>query len=1246
MSLLVYKFADYEHTAEREEYRALCGALKRHYQGSGEMCLFIANYNIGGRELDALLIKQDAVIVVEFKDYGGRVTAVENGDWHLADGTPIKGGSRKNVYSQALVNRNSVYNELVKVRHLLRQAQVAALIVFHKPVTVDNRLGGKTQSWLHICDETTFVAKVSDITSQMVDISRTEMLSMVDGLSLDPAYLDHDYSDASLTGKSYTPAPQHHAAEDEGTSAQEAEPRQVAGVTRLRVSRCDNQYIYAIRPADGSPVRVSLSGSLDDYKCDFSYLCPMLGEGDIINVVSPREVDGAVQGDLIIYEPDNLVNVTNVSRCFAEYAESSIVRLIRILEPQTDNENMMLGNLAGQLLSDTLRADAASLRQSPEQLGARFAQSVRDFYNGNALRMLSLNVGEAFKKQARQQMKNIENAIIDDLPKSQGEGRTDGMVEPSFFCQMLGLQARMDYLQYDFRFLIEQKSGKGEFSFDGLHIPHPKREHYVQMLLYMLIVRYNYAALYAANHKELRAYLLYSKYDNALLPLNFSPELVCQAIRIRNGIVWRQRQYARPGGFNLLMELDPDKLNELHIKGRFWEEKLRPKLLSILIPIKNASPLERAYFFRLLQFIACEGLLAKVGKRGGASYGFSAAWRLPLDAKIEGGTIYCNLKLVTPIVPKEGETAISDVELAFASPEAWVAANFRKGDEVVVYPYRPGTEPLLTATIVFRAVIKQLSRASIVVRLNAPQHDARPLMRHPDWLWAVEHDTRDNSSAYRGVHALLTAPKERRDLLLLQRRPRIDTSIELKGDYGDFNDMALRAKQARDIFLIIGPPGTGKTSYGLVNTLKEELLEDGTSVLLAAYTNRAVDCICEQLDHEDIPYIRIGSEERCAPACRPHLLSTLAANEPKLAGLQQKMRETRVVVGTTSSIINQQYSLFQMKRFSLCIVDEASQILEPQMVALLSAMHGAEPAIGRLLMIGDHKQLPAVVTQDKTASAVTDPLLIAIHFTDCRRSLFERLIDAYHDDPQVTYTLTRQGRMHSDIALFPSEWFYGGILSAATGDQSLPLPPAEPTGDSLTDLLMTRRCVFLAVEPTGETSSNNKVNKAEAQVIATALADIYRAEGPDHFNADTSVGVIVPYRNQIAAVGAAIENLARQSPALSPTDTERLLAVTIDTVERFQASQRHTIIFGFTAREPRQLAFLTDNTFVDETGRTIDRKLNVALTRAQSRLVIVGNPSLLCAVSLYKNLIDSIKSTGGFLDAQGYACSPGTHAST
>lgn len=204
MSLLVYKVADYSFTAEREQYRAICEALKKTYSGRKELCLFVANYNIYDSELDGIIFKNDAVISVEFKNYGGELTAVENGEWKLSDGTIIKGGSRKNPYQQAKVNhvnlKNGLIDGMILSQTVLRN--VPALIVFNQPIKCNNLLSGRVKSWLHITDNEHFLQKLSDITERSTDISNEEILSLVDRMNLLDDWRDDEYSDSIMSSDS------------------------------------------------------------------------------------------------------------------------------------------------------------------------------------------------------------------------------------------------------------------------------------------------------------------------------------------------------------------------------------------------------------------------------------------------------------------------------------------------------------------------------------------------------------------------------------------------------------------------------------------------------------------------------------------------------------------------------------------------------------------------------------------------------------------------------------------------------------------------------------------------------------------------------------------------------------------------------------------------------------------------------------------------------------------------------------
>lgn len=130
--------------------------------------------------------------------------------------------------------------------------------------------------------------------------------------------------------------------------------------------------------------------------------------------------------------------------------------------------------------------------------------------------------------------------------------------------------------------------------------------------------------------------------------------------------------------------------------------------------------------------------------------------------------------------------------------------------------------------------------------------------------------------------------------------------------------------------------------------------------------------------------------------------------------------------------------------------------------------------------------------------------------------------------------------------------------------------------------------------------------------MAQLLKTIHTLSGTS-FDPSKTVGVIVPYRNQIAMIRQEINRL----------DIPSLIPISIDTVERYQGSQRDIIIYSFTVQNRYQLDFLTSNCFVED-GKVIDRKLNVALTRARKQLIITGNEAILRQHTLFKDLIDDM----------------------
>ena len=454
-------------------------------------------------------------------------------------------------------------------------------------------------------------------------------------------------------------------------------------------------------------------------------------------------------------------------------------------------------------------------------------------------------------------------------------------------------------------------------------------------------------------------------------------------------------------------------------------------------------------------------------------------------------------------------------------------------------------------------------------------------------------------SMYLGLSAFMNANQDRKNLLLGKRKPLFEEVDMLKTDHfiDDFDRVATKAVAAKDYFLLVGPPGTGKTSRALRRMVEKFYAQPDTQILLLAYTNRAVDEICSSLNAiaPQIDYIRIGSELSCDTRYREHLVENVLETLSTRKEVRRRLDACRVYVGTVASL-SAKTELFKLKRFDVAIVDEATQILEPQLLWILSAKSSdGRDSVGKFILIGDHKQLPAVVLQSKESSEVFDEGLRSIGLYNLKDSLFERLYRSHlsEEGSMVLDMLCRQGRMHPGVASFPNQAFYAGKL--------------QPVG-----LLHQQEYIptpVLFIPSQRDTSSlSGKTNLYEARIVADWAEQIWK-ESPEVFDAHRTLGIITPYRSQIALI----------RKQLQEKGIPELLDVSVDTVERYQGSERDVIIYSFCVNHRYQLKFLPNLT--EENGVQIDRKLNVALTRARKRLIVIGVPELLKENPIYHHFI-------------------------
>ena len=976
---------------------------------------------------------------------------------------------------------------------------------------------------------------------------------------------------------------------------------------RASVTSWNDTQIFAATDSETDPF-IIINYAKGGYDGDLLYLKDLLSENLPLNLLDVRvDEENHYIPNLIVIHPDYLIDISSLAACFREYGHHPLNYFMNKIKPRANTAPILMGNLASQFLDDYIN-------EQPQE-PVSYPRTIKKFFAASALDFCTCPLPADFHAQAQAQMMNIRSFVHDVLPHNiRNFNKKNTLLEASFICEKLGLQGRVDMMQKDFQVLIEQKAGKR----DEYHRRH-KEDHFIQMMLYQGVLMYNFGQETA----NMQTFLLYSKYADGLLIEHFAENLFRESIKLRNYIVHNEMQLGDGAIGEIVDSLSTDLLNELQIGGKLWNDYQEPQLQTAINTLKRCTPLERAYFNRFFTFVSKEQILSKTGGSNDASHGFAGNWHIPLHEKLEAGNILTGLTIQKKQSSGPGK-GYDLIELHIPTQDEDFLPNFRTGDMVILYAYKE--EPDMRKQILMKGNILELQpdRMTLVLR-NGQQN--KDIIGGKEEVFAVEHDFSDTSAnnGFRGLYAFLSAQADRKELLLGVRPPAQLEDVKLNGDYGRFNELILKEKQAKDYFLLVGPPGTGKTSCALRFMVEEALSEPDTSILLLSYTNRAVDEICAMLTDSGIadrtPFIRIGNELSCDKRFVPYLLKYSLDDCPKLTDIQQKMARTRIFVGTTTAI-NNRLNLFTLKHFQLAIIDEASQILEPDLIGILSARHQQHNAIDKFVLVGDYKQLPAIAQQSAEEAAVTDLLLRNIGLEDCRNSLFERL---YKSSPDTCRSiLHKQGRMHPAIAEFPNQTFYYREQL-----ESVPLPhqleetPYEASltpQDSIDQLLQERRMVFIPAEAPDHLTCSDKTNPNEARIVATLLGHIYRLT-ESRFDPNRTVGVIVPYRNQIAMIRKEIARL--QLTALQD--------ISIDTVERYQGSQRDIIIYSFTIQNFSQLNFLTANTF-QEGNFLIDRKLNVALTRARKQLLLTGNPHILGANITFYKLMEYIRLHNGYLE--------------
>ena len=426
---------------------------------------------------------------------------------------------------------------------------------------------------------------------------------------------------------------------------------------------------------------------------------------------------------------------------------------------------------------------------------------------------------------------------------------------------------------------------------------------------------------------------------------------------------------------------------------------------------------------------------------------------------------------------------------------------------------------------------------------------------------------------------------------------------------------------ARDVAIVHGPPGTGKTTT-LVEAIYETLHRE-PQVLVCAQSNTAVDWISEKLVDRGVNVLRIGNPTRVNDKMLSFTYERRFENHPlypELWSIRKNLRElgSRARRGSyderegvrsrmsrlrdrataleiqinaelfdgahviASTLVSSNHRLLNGRRFGTLFIDEAAQALE---AACWIAIRKAD----RVVLAGDHCQLPPTIKCYEAARGGLE------------RTLMEKVVS---NNPAVVSLLKVQYRMHEEIMKFPSQWFYNGELEAA--------PEVRYRGildwDTPIHWIDTSEMDFKE-EFVGETFG--RINKAEADLLLSELKIyINRISGNRILEEKIDFGIISPYKAQVQY----LRNKIKADASLKPY---RSLFI-VNTVDGFQGQERDVIFISLVrANEEGQIGFLNDL-----------RRMNVAITRARMKLVILGEAETLKHHGFYRKLLEFIQNIG------------------
>ena len=517
-------------------------------------------------------------------------------------------------------------------------------------------------------------------------------------------------------------------------------------IRRMRVcfQYADDTFLYVL-PVDtvaDEPLRVRYNVS--QVNEEFAETCKLLWRHAQVNLLDVAvDEAGILTPSFIILEPDYLLDISSLAECFKDYGHHPANYLLARLQSPDNTRPLLLGNIANLFLDEWIYA-----KEEPDYLTC-MKKAFRTYSIDLAAcaDLLDKEKEKEFFADCKRHFDHIRQTVTETFRAPGYElDKTDAVLEPTYICEALGLQGRLDYMQRDMSSFIEMKSGKAdEYSIRGK--VEPKENNKVQMLLYQAVLEYSMGM----DHRKVKAYLLYTRYP-LLYPARPSWAMVRRVMDVRNRIVANEygMQLRNSPHYTAerLKDIHPDTLNERHLNNTLWKRYLYPAIDAVMQRLRALTPLEQCYFYTLYNFITKE---LYTSKSGDIDYegrtGAAALWLSTLEEKCEAGEILYDLTIT--------ENHAADLHKAYLvlaranQRSAQTLPNFREGDSIVLYQRNNDTDNV-TNKMVFKGNIERITDRDIRIRLRASQQNISVLP--PDSHYAIEHDYMDTS--FRSMYLL------------------------------------------------------------------------------------------------------------------------------------------------------------------------------------------------------------------------------------------------------------------------------------------------------------------------------------------------------------------------------------------------------------------------------------------------------------------------------------------------------------